>query len=156
MVRPDRLVALCILAFSIGYGMLALDYQLLPFEQRMPFKPNTMPIGLAALGIFFSLAVILFPGGASSGLASDADGWKDFDWMRTWGLVALMVVYAMLLRPAGYVVATTGFLAGGAILLGERRYVVLLPVALIGAFGTWYLVDSVLGIYMKPWPAVGG
>ena len=156
MVRPDRLIALLLLAFSIGYGMLALDYQLLPFEVRMPFKPNTMPIGLAALGVFFSLAVLIAPGGRPGGLASDADGWRDFDWKRTIGLITLMVVYAMLLRPAGYVVATTGFLAGGSFLLGERRYVVVLSVALIGAFSTWYLVDTVLGIYMKPLPSWGG
>ncbi len=156
MVRPDRLVALVILAFTIGYGMLAWDYALLPFETRMPFKPNTMPIGLAVIATFFSLAVLVAPGGAAGGLSDDASGWRGFNWKRTIGLIALMIAYAFLLRPAGYVVATTGFLAFGAIVLGERRYAILLPVAVTGAFSTWYLVDQMLGIYMKPWPAWGG
>ena len=156
MVRPDRLVALVILAFSIGYGMLAWDYQLLPFEQRMSFKPNTMPIGLAALGIFFSLAVLVSPGDGASGLSDDASGWRGFDWKRTIGLIVLMIVYAFLLRPAGYLLATTGFLALGGWLLGERRYHYLIPIAVTGALSTWYLVDHLLGIYMKPLPGFGG
>ena len=156
MVRPDRLVALVILAFTIGYGMLAWDYQLLPFETRMPFKPNTMPIGLAVISLFFSIAVLVAPGGAPGGLSDDASGWRDFDWKRTIGLIVLMLVYAFLLRPAGYLLATTGFLALGGFILGERRYIILIPVAVAGAFSTWYLVDQMMGIYMKPWPAFGG
>ena len=49
---------------------------LLPFEARMPFKPNTMPLGLAAFGILFSTQLLLLP---SSNLPEkDAHGWRDF------------------------------------------------------------------------------
>lgn len=156
MGRPDRIVALLILAFSLGYAVLAINYKLLPFEEHLDFRPNTMPIGLAVLGVLFSLAVIVAPGGDPSGLSSEADGWRGFDWLRTLGIVTLMIAYALLLRPAGYVVATTAFLTLGGVLLGERRLWVLVPVTLTGALGTWYLIDNVLGIYMKPWPALGG
>lgn len=155
MGRPDRLVALLILAFSVGYAVLAVNYQLLPFERHLDFRPNTMPIGLAVLGVIFSLGVIIAPGGDSSGLARDADGWRHFDWPRTAAIVGLMVAYALLLRPLGYVVATSGFLIAGGLLLGERRRLVLAGIALTGAVSTWYLIDRVLGIYMKPWPLMG-
>ena len=63
-----------------------------------------------------------------------------------------MVAYALLLRPIGFVTATTLFLFLGAVTLGERRYVVLVPVAVLAAFLIWYLVQEVLGIFLRPWP----
>ena len=145
-------MALAILAFSIGYSVLAFEYQLLPFERMLAFKPNTMPLGLGGLGVLFSLAVLVMPGG-ETGLSDDADGWRGFDWPRAVAIVALMVAYALLLRPAGYVGSTTAFLVCGAVIIGERRFAALIPIALVGAVGTWYLVDKVLGIFLKPWPA---
>lgn len=151
-MRPDRIVALFILAFSVGYGYLAWTWPMLPFERFLAFRPDTMPLGLAVIGIVFSLGVLVAPGGHASGLTGDADGWRHFDWWRFFGIVGVMVLYALLLRPLGYVVSTTAFILAGAVILGERRLVVLAPVALIAAFGTWWLVDSALGIFLKPWP----
>ena len=151
MARPDRLVALAVLAFSIGYSMLAFNYQLLPFERSLAFKPNTMPLGLGGLGVLFSLAVLIAPGGGGS-IPDDAEGGRQFDWARAIAIVALMVAYALLLRPAGFVGSTTAFLVCGAVIVGERRFVVLFPVAILGAIGTWALVEKALGIYLKPWP----
>jgi|TARA_B100001964_G_C14155606_1_gene564141 putative tricarboxylic transport membrane protein len=151
VIRPDRIVALLLIAFSIGYGLLAWNYALLPFEEQMPFKPNTMPVGLAIAGIILAVAVLIFPGG-HRGLSSDADGWRRFDWISTGAIFLLMVLYALTLRPLGYVLSTTLFLVLGAIVLGERRFTVLIPVAAITAYGTWYLVQQVLGVFLRPWP----
>jgi putative tricarboxylic transport membrane protein len=67
-------------------------------------------------------------------------------------LIALMLVYAGVLRPAGFVVATVGFLVLGALALGERRLWVSLPVALVAAGSIWWLVSEVLGIFLRPLP----
>ena len=67
-------------------------------------------------------------------------------------LLALMVAYALLLRPAGFLLATSGFLIGGSVLLGERRWVTMIVVAAIATFGIWYLVQEVLGIFLRPLP----
>jgi len=143
------------LAFSIGYLVLAFEYQLLPFERNLTFKPNTMPMGLGGLGVLFSLAVLIAPGG-ETGLSDDADGWRGFDWPRAFAVVGLMIAYAFLLRPAGFIGSTTTFLIGGAMIIGERRFPVLIPITLVVAVGTWYLVDRALGIYLKPWPSFMG
>jgi putative tricarboxylic transport membrane protein len=74
-------------------------------------------------------------------------------------LLGLMVVYALLLRPIGFLAATFGFLVLGSAILGERRYGVLALVAALAAGIVWYLVQQVLGIFLSPWPtffAVGG
>ena len=63
-----------------------------------------------------------------------------------------MVAYALLLRPAGFLFSTVSFLVVGASVLGERRYLILIPVALTAAVAIWYLVQEVLGIFLRPWP----
>jgi putative tricarboxylic transport membrane protein len=63
-----------------------------------------------------------------------------------------MVAYALLLRPLGFLGSTVGFLVIGSMILGERRLHILIPVALIASGGIWYLVQEVLGIFLRPWP----
>ena len=152
MIRPDRAVALCLLAVSVAYGVLAWQYPLLPFEERTTFKPNTMPLGVAAIAVLLSFAAAVFPGG-KSGLSSDADGWRDFDWRAAGGVAAMMLLYAAAIRPLGYLASTSLFLIVSAAVLGERRFYILIPIALSAAFLTWYLVQEVLGVFLRPWPA---
>ncbi len=72
------------------------------------------------------------------------------------GMLLMMVAYAQLLRTAGFVLSTTGFLVLGAALLGERKFHILIPVALLATGIVWYLVQEVLGIYMRPLPGIFG
>ena len=152
MIKLDRLIALCLLVFSLVYAWLALDYELLPFERNMPFKPNTMPLGLAVAGIVLSCAVLLMPRHRDSVVIDTPS--VPYDRIRPVILVALMIIYALSLRPLGFVGSTTVFLALSATVLGERKFYVLVPVAMISAFAIWYLVHEQLGIFLNPWPTV--
>jgi putative tricarboxylic transport membrane protein len=71
-------------------------------------------------------------------------------------LIILMIAYAFCLRPLGFIGSTTAFLVLSSILLGERKYHILIPIAAISTGGIWYLVQNVLGIFMRPWPAFIG
>ncbi len=153
MVRIDRYIALCLLAFSVGYGYLAWMHPLLPFEVRMPFKPNTMPLGLAAIGILLSGLLLFLP--SSTELEKDADGWQGFAWGQALILVGMMVVYALTLRPLGFIGSTSLFLVAASRLLGETRWIRSVSVALISSTLIWYLVNVVLGIYLVPLPSLG-
>ena len=66
MLSINRWIALGMLAFSSGYGYLALTYRILPFEQFLAMKPNTLPIGLALAGRVCSVALLLIPDGQNS------------------------------------------------------------------------------------------
>lgn len=155
-MRPDRAVALVIGAVCIAYAAQALQYPLLPHEQHMDFRPNTMPIGLAVLGVFLSLWVVVAPGDAEgsggSGLAKDADGWRGFAYRRAAAFVLLMVVYALALRPIGFLLSTALFLFIGAKLLGEKKTALPLGIAALSAAIIWGLVDYALGIHLRPLP----
>ena len=158
----DRWIAFLFLAFSIAYGWAAWEYPILPFERNNPIKPNTLPLGLSALGILFSLILVMSTGrggGARSSGGGDIQVARlgEYKIGQAIGLIVAMIVYAVALRPIGFVAATTLFLVGGGALLGERKFHILIPVALIGAGGVWYLVQEVLGIFLSPWPwFIGG
>ena len=55
-----------------------------------------------------------------------------------------MILYAVLLRPIGFLAATSLFIAGSSVILGERKFYVLVPIALVTAGAIWYLVQVTL------------
>ena len=67
-------------------------------------------------------------------------------------LLAMMAGYAVMLRPAGFLISTVAFLTISAMVLGERKLQYLLPVTLLATGVVWYLVHQVLGIYLRPLP----
>jgi putative tricarboxylic transport membrane protein len=151
----DRWVAIVFLAISIVYGYAAFNYPLLPFERNMSFLPNTLPMALSVLGVFLSLLIALGPRAKpSEGDLGDIDlkTVRSFKLGQAFGLVAAMVFYAVLLRPIGFLTATTLFIVGSAFVLGERKFHILVPVAVVTAVGIWYLVQETLGIFLRPWP----
>lgn len=151
MRRPDRIVALAMLAFAVFYGVLAWDYSLLPFERAAPFKPNTLPKGLAVAAGVLSFLVLLFPGDEVGG---EGEGWRKMDWRRAVAVFVLALLYAAALRPLGFLSSTTLFLMLGARVLGEHRWKLLLTIPFIAALISWYLVQELLGIYLSPLPLV--
>ena len=164
MLSINRWVALGLLAFSSGYGYLAFTYRILPFERFLAMKPNTLPIGLAVAGMICSIALLLMPEGQDSEseeektvLGSDhkyLESPGDYEWGKGVALLVLAVVYALSLRQAGFLLSTSMFLIIGGIMLGERKYWILVPVSCFASFLVWYLVDEVLTIFMRPLPMI--
>ena len=164
MLSINRWVALGLLAFSSGYGYLALTYRILPFERFLAMKPNTLPIGLAVAGMICSIALLLIPEGQDSTygeektvLGSDhkyLESPGDYEWGKGVALLVLAVVYALSLRQAGFLLSTSMFLIIGGVMLGERKYWILVPVSCFASFLVWYLVDEVLTIFMRPLPMI--
>jgi len=156
----DRWIALILLGLCLAYGYTAwftMDSGLAPFMQRNPIWPSTFPKILSVMGITASLIILL-------GLEKSEQKVGEIDYRRLGdyhlgqaiGLLALMILYALCLRPIGFLGATGGFLFLGAFILGERRWIVMVIVAAIAAGVVWYLVSEVLGIYMRPLPGFLG
>ncbi len=155
----DRAIAGIFILICLIYGYTAfvtMEANLLPFELNMVFLPNTMPKWLSILGVIVGLIVVI-----QSGPKADVEidpseidyrNLRQYKLGQAFFLLGLMVAYALLLRPIGFLTATTLFLAVGSIILGERKYIVLIPVAVFTAFLIWYLVQEVLGIFLRPWP----
>jgi putative tricarboxylic transport membrane protein len=153
----DKWIAIVFLVICTVYGYSAYNYPLLPFERNMVFLPNTMPMVLSVLGVLFALLILLAPS-PKADAAGDALGninlkmWREYKVGQALGLIALMIVYALALRPIGFIAATTLFLVGAGWTLGERKLVTMICVALVGALCIWYLVQEALGIFLRPLP----
>jgi putative tricarboxylic transport membrane protein len=152
----DRWVALVLLGICLVYGYTAwftMDGALPPIMKRLAVWPSSFPKILSIAGVILSLIVVL-------GIEKGELKVGDIDYRRlheyklgqALALLGLMVAYAILLRPAGFLLATSGFLIGGSVILGERRWSVMIVVSSIATFGIWYLVQEVLGIFLRPMP----
>jgi putative tricarboxylic transport membrane protein len=156
----DRWIALIILGICLAYGYAAwftMDGSLAPFMRRNPVWPSTFPKVLSVIGIVLSTVILL-------GLEKSEPKPADIDYRRLgdyqlWqaiALLGLMVAYALCLRPVGFLISTSAFLMVGALILGERKWYILLPVTFIATGSVWYLVQQVLGIFLRPLPAIFG
>ena len=152
----DRWIALMILGVCLIYGYTAwftMDDALAPFMRRNPIWPSTFPKVLSILGIVAAMIIVL-------GLEKAEQKEHDIDYRRLTDynlgqavlLLALMVAYALCLRPVGFLISTSVFLIAGAVILGDRKWHVMIPIAVIASLVVWYLVQQVLGIYMRPLP----
>ncbi len=137
--QAERLMALALLMFSLGYLLLGWRIPVPDTSDGSPFSARSFPLALGVLGTVLSVVLLVRPS------ATAAVGIAGFAWGRTAGLLLLMAGFALLISHLGFVVTAALFLGGGFRLLGERRPIVLLPVALGVSLGFWALFQ-VLGV----------
>jgi len=154
----DRWIALIIAFIFLIYGYTAffqMDGLLPPILQRNPVWPSSFPKILSVIGIIGAVTVLLNLEKSDKQIGDDVDiaNWRKYKVFDALVLIGGMIVYALTLRALGFLAATFLFLSLGSVLLGERRFLLLILVSALASYGIWYLVDSVLGIYMTPFPA---
>jgi len=158
----DRWIALVLLGICLIYGYTAfftMDDNLAPFMRRNPIWPSTFPKVLAVLGAIAAFVILIgLEGPQKPPKEGDIDYRRlgDYKIGQAAALLGLMVAYALLLRPAGFILSTTGFLILGSVILGERKWLTMIGVSGAAAGFVWYLVQEVLGIFMRPWPVFMG
>lgn len=157
----DRWIALILLGICLVYGYTAwftMDGSLAPFMKRNPIWPSTFPKVLSVLGIVACVIILL-------GLEKSEIKEAEIDYRRLGDyhlgqavlLLALMVAYALCLRPLGFLLSTSLFLILGSAILGERKWPLMILIAALATGIVWYLVQQILGIYMRPLPSfIGG
>ena len=156
----DRWIALVILGIALIYSYAAfftMDQLLPPFMQRNPIWPSTFPKILGVLSIFVSSLIVLGlekNKDNKDGMEIDYRRLFDYNLGRALFLIIMMAVYAISLRPLGFFISTITFLTVSGYVLGERKIFILLFIAAIASFIIWYLVEQVLGIYLRPLPSI--
>jgi putative tricarboxylic transport membrane protein len=155
----DRAIALFVLLVCLLYGYSAwfiMDAQIPPFMARNPVWPSSFPKILAIGGIFFAVLILIAPQRPKDEPDIDLSRWSDYNYGQAIGLLALMTAYALLLLPLGFLISTFLFLLSGSLILGERRWIAMILASGIASVGIWYLVQEVLGIFLRPLPSVFG
>ena len=157
----DRWIALVIGLVFVIYGHTAffgMDDLLPPILKRNPIWPSTFPKILSVVGIIAAVAVAVNIEKSAKQVGDDMDisKWRQYKLFDAVLLIGGMIIYALTLRSLGFLTSTFLFLSLGGILLGERRFILLVVVSAAASYGIWYLVDTILGIYMTPYPAFIG
>jgi putative tricarboxylic transport membrane protein len=155
----DRWIALVLLVICVAYGYTAwfgMDDALPPFMRRNPVWPSSFPKILSIAGAACALFILVMQKAPGAPAEGEIDYRRLFDYKigQAGALVGMMILYALTLNPIGFLAATTLFLAGGGFVLGERRLWLLIPVAAFAAGSIWWLVQEVLGIFLRPLPAM--
>ena len=151
----ERSLALFFLTISIIYGYTSffiIDASLPPFAKMSPVWPSSFPKILSAMGVVLGFYLVFSKPSANTKTEIDLKHLQSYSWVPAFALLGMMVAYALLLRPMGFIFSTFSFLVIGSMVLGERKLLLLSIVSLIGSGGIWYLVQEVLGIYLRPWP----
>ncbi len=155
----DRYIALVFLLICLVYGYAAfftMDGQLSPFMQSRQIWPSTFPKMLSVIGAVMALVILLgLEKSNHTAEVSEINYRKltEYKLGQALSLIGLMVLYAFALRPAGFLLSTMLFLVLGSAILGERKWIAMVVTGALAVGIVWYLVDPVLGIFMRPWPA---
>ena len=157
----DRWISLVISLIFLIYGYTAffqMDGLLPPILKRNPVWPSSFPKILAVIGLFVAMMVLMNVEKSIKKVDDEVDlrKWRSYKLVDSFALIGSMVIYALTLRSLGFLTATFLFLSFGSVLLGERRFSLVIFVSATASYGIWYLVDSVLGIYMTPFPSFIG
>ncbi len=148
------------LGICLVYGYTAwftMDANLAPFMRRNPVWPSSFPKVLSTVSILVLFFILL-------GVERSEQKEKDIDYRRLHEyhlgqatvILGLMITYALCLRPFGFLFSTTAFLIAGSFILGERKWHIMVPVSLTTTVLVWYLIQQILGIYLRPLPGFSG
>jgi|DEB0MinimDraft_6_1074348.scaffolds.fasta_scaffold65466_2 putative tricarboxylic transport membrane protein len=131
------------LLFFVGYGTAAQDIQLDFWAAEEAFNARTFPSLVAAGGAFFALLLLLTGGRMSLPEAAE------LDLAPLLSLLGLLIAFTLLIETLGFLLAGISLLTIAPVLLGERRWQLILPVAFGVVLGL-YLLLSALEVYLDP------
>jgi putative tricarboxylic transport membrane protein len=137
----DKLTVLILLAASTMFAVFARDLVTAP--EAAPASPagGKFLLAAAVAGSLIAVLMLLSPGKSHRSLRTTLRGY----WPQLVGLGLLVLGYALVLKPFGFFVATSLFLATGFVLLGERRLGTLLLFSLPVAAALEFALQGVFG-----------
>jgi|GEM_PF-1374183 len=171
LLSADRIVGVILLILCCLFTYFAFDLAktIPPFFQNQPMRVDTLPRILGIAGIIASVVTIIAPTtGSSAAQSTDADkqlkenqdrmadlsfdNFGQAKWGQLVAMIALMIVYSTYLRAGGFIPATFFLLLFGSIILGERRWIVMVLVSFLAPMAIWLLVTYVLDRTIPPLP----
>lgn len=160
MLNLEKFLALIILIICILYAytsFITMQENLLPFEKNMTVLPNSLPKVISIFGIIISTFLILKKEEHNSEESISSINLKNvfsFYYGKALSIILLMIIYTLCLRPVGFILSSVLFLFLASFILGERSYIKLAIICLLGTSIIWLLLEKVLGIYMRPFPYI--
>nr|WP_086940561.1 tripartite tricarboxylate transporter TctB family protein [Thaumasiovibrio occultus] len=145
-ITKDHIGGLLFLCFSLLYGYYAGQIRMFPGDELQAFHARSLPNALAVMGIVLSVIQLL----TASRHREDKLSFAGLSFSLMIKLLALMLVFSFTLEWIGFMLSTILFLAGGFVILGERRPKIVLLASVPFAVLFWLLLTQVLDIYLAP------
>jgi putative tricarboxylic transport membrane protein len=146
----EKLGALMMLVFSIAYGAGAFTIPLTFLAEQETFNSRTMPIALAVAGAIISALILVLPTVDPDGKPKLTDITRGMDWKKANLLLVSMIVYGLVMKWIGFILASIIFLMIGFRILGEKRFKVILISAIPLVCVLWVIMSLLLGVYIAP------
>lgn len=146
----EKVGALLILLFSMGYGLLATKIPLTFLSSQETFTARTMPYALSVLGVLLSLAILVLPVVDPNGQKSLGEETEGMDWSTAIFLVVAMFIFGLTMKWLGFILASITFLCIGFWVLGERRIKIMVLTAIPLVLVLWAIMSLLLGVYIAP------
>mgnify|MGYP002398141104 CR=1 FL=1 len=138
------------LLFSTAYGLLAFKIPLSFMAEQEFFTSRTMPYALAVIGIILALLILVLPTADPAGRRTLKEETKGMDWKKAILLVIAMVIYGLVMKWLGFIIASVIFLIFGFYILGERNFKKMALAAIPLVILLWFVMSSLLGVYIAP------
>ncbi len=131
--RGDRFAAVLVFVVSALYVRFAVTFQP-PFFRSEALGPATFPLMIGGMMLLLSTALFIESFRAA---ARPTVGWAGIGGALL--LWAMLLGYALLFDPAGFILSTAAFLFGGLWLLGVRPWWKAALFAVLFTAATWYI-----------------
>jgi hypothetical protein len=165
--RVDRRidVAVCLAAFLLGLALVVLSSGLRQGSIPDPIGPGGWPKLLGAIlmtAMGANIARRLVSWRTTSDTMVLSDGGKDdvagrpATVLRPAFVLCSAVVWMLVVRWSGFIVATTGFLMAGLALMDVRSAAKLLLVPILFALTAWLLFGALFGVRLPAGPLEHG
>jgi len=153
------------LALSVAVALIGL---IILFETRDiregmisdPISARGMPriTGVTMFIVGIALAVLrlriwsALPGHLVLSEGKDDDEGYPASWIRAFSIIFVSMLWAVLLKPLGYLIATPLYLAAVVLLLGMRSTIGIIAYSTITTLITWYVFSQPLHIILPLGP----
>jgi len=134
----------CLLAFSAYLYYLISQFPDTAAEYRT-ISPSFFPYVLATVLAALSLLLIVEGWRAPVGSILSLD-LNQKETYRTGALLLILIIFSFLLTTLGFIVDAFLFMVSIQLLLGERRFVVLIPVALAVSLGMYFIFATLFKV----------
>ena len=135
------------LVLSFFYGYNASQIQLFSAVVEV-FNARTLPLGLSAAGVIFSILLLVLPDKTKE---DDFIGRiKSLNWGTTIKLFVAMSIYGLIFKYIGFFIATFLFLNVSFWIMGERNIKMMLTISCSMIVVFWLFLRYFLDIYIDP------
>lgn len=146
----EKLGALIMMMVSIAYGIGAFSIPLTFLAEQEMFNSRTMPIALAVVGAIISLLILILPTVDPDGKPTLREVTHGMDWKKSNMLLVSMIIYGLVMKWIGFILASIIFLIIGFRILGETRKKILLIASIPLVCVLWVIMSLLLGVYIAP------